>query len=145
MEKVQISTPLQQVTEEEPMVQIAPIKASPQTQTQTPTPPDLVPVVKPKRVHCEKQKLNYLKANARRLEILAEAKANRVAAALEVKINQDAINEYELALRLAAKYGFSTQQTKPVPPPREEEVRQAEPPALRYQTQPLARPPMRHV
>ncbi|KAJ1637923.1 hypothetical protein T492DRAFT_1140269 [Pavlovales sp. CCMP2436] len=140
MEKVQILDPSQQITEEEPMVQIS----TPDTlvpQTPTPLTPQTIPIVKPKRVASAAQKLNYLKANARRLEILSDAKAHRVAAAAELKANQDAINEYELALRLATKYGFNTQQPpKPTPAPIEE-VRQPEPPQLRYQMQPPARPP----
>ncbi|KAJ1622622.1 hypothetical protein T492DRAFT_846156 [Pavlovales sp. CCMP2436] len=147
MEKVQIPVPLQQVTEGESMLQIAPLQDSPATQpaTQPQTQPDVVPVAKPKRVHSAAQKLNYLKANARRLEILADAKAIRLAAAAELKANQDAINEYELALRLATKYGFNTPQPKPVPPPREEEVRQQEPQQPRYQSQSPARLSIRYV
>ncbi|KAJ1632004.1 hypothetical protein T492DRAFT_838768 [Pavlovales sp. CCMP2436] len=141
MEKVQILETSQQVTEEEPMVQLA---HQDSLATQNQTQPDVVPIAKPKRVHSAAQKLNYLKANARRLEILADAKAIRVAAAIELKANQDAINEYELALRLATKYGFSTQQPKQAPPP-SEEVRQPEQPQLRYQMQPPARPPIRYV
>ncbi|KAJ1631015.1 hypothetical protein T492DRAFT_1115904 [Pavlovales sp. CCMP2436] len=144
MEKVQILDPSQQITEEEPMVQIStPDTLVPQNLT-PPTPPT-IPIAKPKRVASAAQKLNYLKANARRLEILSDAKAHRVAAAAELKANQDAINEYELALRLATKYGFNTQQPpKPTPAPIEE-VRQPEQPQLRYQMQPPARPPIRYV
>ncbi|KAJ1621509.1 hypothetical protein T492DRAFT_846982 [Pavlovales sp. CCMP2436] len=87
------------------MLQIAPLQDSPASQPATqpqpqPQPqPVAVPVAKPKRVPSAAQRLNYLKANARRLEILADAKAIRLAAASELKANQDAINEYELALR----------------------------------------------
>ncbi|KAJ1619685.1 hypothetical protein T492DRAFT_848364 [Pavlovales sp. CCMP2436] len=141
MEKVQILEPSQQITEEEPMVQIStPDLLVPQN----PTPPN-IPIAKPKRVASAAQKLNYLKANARRLEILSDAKAHRVAAAAELKANQDAINEYELALRLATKYGFNTQQPPKLAPAPIEEVRQPEQPQLRYQMQPPARPPMRYV
>ncbi|KAJ1635615.1 hypothetical protein T492DRAFT_835919 [Pavlovales sp. CCMP2436] len=143
MEKIQIPTQASTVTEEETDVKISSV----QTPVQESTPPDVVPepVVKPKRIQFEKQKLNYLKANARRLEILADAKATRVAAALEIKRNDDAILEYEMAIRLAAKYGFNTQTIPQVTNrPKEEEIKQAALP-LRYQTQPPSRPPMQYV
>ncbi|KAJ1639112.1 hypothetical protein T492DRAFT_833141 [Pavlovales sp. CCMP2436] len=139
MEKLQLPMQSPTVTEEETTVKIAPV------QTPIQESPDVVPVVKPKRIQSEKQKLNYLKANARRLEILAEAKATRVAAALEVKRNEDAITEYEMAIRLAAKYGFNTQMNPPVHHPKEEETKQPEIPALRYQTQLPQKPPIRYV
>ncbi|KAJ1640859.1 hypothetical protein T492DRAFT_831850 [Pavlovales sp. CCMP2436] len=143
------------VTEEIAEITIASMIPAP-TQAPVQEPPVLAvqppvlavqPPVKVKRAVSEKQRLNYIKANARRLEILAEAKASRVAAASEVKRQQDAITEYELAVKLAAKYGFT-----PQPPPvyqnhtEESPAKLAKelPPPLRYRTHPLPRPPIRY-
>ncbi|KAJ1638659.1 hypothetical protein T492DRAFT_833578 [Pavlovales sp. CCMP2436] len=120
------------VTEETAAVSIAPMGFTASLPIQETTSAVLEP--KPKRATLEKQRMNYLAANARRVQILAEAKEIRVAAALEVKRQMKSIFEYELAVRLAHKYGFNpalTQATEgPVEP--KEEVNAA-PPALRYQ------------
>ncbi|KAJ1629377.1 hypothetical protein T492DRAFT_840854 [Pavlovales sp. CCMP2436] len=69
--------------------------------------------VKLKRVVSKKRRKNYLAANARRVQIPAEAKEVRVAAALEVKHQKDAITEYKLAVRLAHQYGFALAPPQP--------------------------------
>ncbi|KAJ1623466.1 hypothetical protein T492DRAFT_883565 [Pavlovales sp. CCMP2436] len=61
--------------------------------------------------------MNYLAANKRRVQILAEAKEVRVAAALKAKRIKESIAEYELAVRLAHKYGFAA-----IPPPQASEA-----------------------
>ncbi|KAJ1619603.1 hypothetical protein T492DRAFT_848432 [Pavlovales sp. CCMP2436] len=106
MEKIQIPQQSKTITEEETEIKIAPVQTPVQAPVQEPF--NVPPPVKLKRILSEKQKLNYLKANARRLEILADANAIRVAAALEVKRQSGAITEYELAVKLASKYGFNT-------------------------------------
>ncbi|KAJ1615927.1 hypothetical protein T492DRAFT_851215 [Pavlovales sp. CCMP2436] len=81
-------------------------------------PPPAVLEPKAKRPVSEKQRMNYLAANKRRLQILAEAKEVRVAAALEAKRIKESSAEYELAVRLAKKYGFAavpSQQTAEAP------------------------------
>ncbi|KAJ1616244.1 hypothetical protein T492DRAFT_850958 [Pavlovales sp. CCMP2436] len=72
-----------------------------------PSPPSAQQTTKPKRVLSEKQKLNYLAANARRVQILADAKKNRELEASEKERERAACQEYALALRLAGKYGFT--------------------------------------
>ncbi|KAJ1632513.1 hypothetical protein T492DRAFT_838382 [Pavlovales sp. CCMP2436] len=62
--------------------------------------------VKAKRVPSEKQRLNYLAANARRIQILTDAKTIRVAEASEKAREKAALEEYALAMKLASKYGF---------------------------------------
>ncbi|KAJ1637364.1 hypothetical protein T492DRAFT_1126455 [Pavlovales sp. CCMP2436] len=66
-----------------------------------------VPVVKAKRVMSEKQRNNYPAANARRVQILADAKILRVAEATEKAKEKAALAEYATAMRLAHKYGFT--------------------------------------
>ncbi|KAJ1619792.1 hypothetical protein T492DRAFT_848300 [Pavlovales sp. CCMP2436] len=107
-----------------------------------------VPAVKVKRATSEKQRKNYLAANARREQILADAKVLRVAEANEKKREKDAFEEYATATRLALKYGFSvpTQPTQPTQPPTQSvavpvaPVRAAKvemvPPPLRYYERP---------
>ncbi|KAJ1638169.1 hypothetical protein T492DRAFT_833818 [Pavlovales sp. CCMP2436] len=72
-------------------------------------------------------RLNYLAANERRVQILADAKAIRVAAADEKAREKAALDEYALAIKLSAKYGF-TAATPPVP-----SVPQAAPPVQQAQ------------
>ncbi|KAJ1629395.1 hypothetical protein T492DRAFT_840818 [Pavlovales sp. CCMP2436] len=136
MEKIQIPQQSNTVTEEE----------AEESSTSNVAP---APVVKAKRTLSDKQKLNYLKANARRLEILADAKATRVAAALEIKRQSDAITEYEMALKLATEYGFNTNTANALAASRPEEETSSVPPPplppLRYQMQPPSRPQMQHI
>ncbi|KAJ1639036.1 hypothetical protein T492DRAFT_833226 [Pavlovales sp. CCMP2436] len=82
--------------------------------TSSPVPP--VAPVKAKRIPSEKQRLNYLAANKRRVQILADAKILRVAAASEKAREKAALDEYALAIKLSAKYGFNTNQAPPTPP-----------------------------
>ncbi|KAJ1630973.1 hypothetical protein T492DRAFT_839624 [Pavlovales sp. CCMP2436] len=109
--------------------------------------------VKTKRATSEKQRKNYLAANARRVQILADAKILRVAEAYEKKREKDAFEEYATATRLALKYGFTVpnqlyQHHQPNQPPTQSvaipvaPVRAAEiemalpPPPLRYYERP---------
>ncbi|KAJ1625119.1 hypothetical protein T492DRAFT_844220 [Pavlovales sp. CCMP2436] len=146
MEKIQILLQFNTITEEETEVKIAPVQTPVQAPVQEPL--DVPPPVKVKRTLSEKQKLNYLKANARRLEILADLKAIRVAAALELKRQSDAITVYELAVKLASKYGFNTNASaanRQEESKTEEPTQAPPPPPLRYQMQPPSRPPMQYI
>ncbi|KAJ1641443.1 hypothetical protein T492DRAFT_831306 [Pavlovales sp. CCMP2436] len=98
--------------------------------------------VKVKRVASEKQRLNIAAANKRRVQILADAKAIRVAAAYEKAREKAALEEYALAIKLSAKYGFTASPSPPVPPSvppvqqatifESEGTSIAEPPPFRY-------------
>ncbi|KAJ1640653.1 hypothetical protein T492DRAFT_831924 [Pavlovales sp. CCMP2436] len=129
---------------------------NPPVVTPDPTPPSppsppTPPTTKPKRVLSEKQKLNYLAANARRVQILADAKKIRELEASEKERERAACQEYALALRLAGKYGFtipsqlsspsslpqanqSSQPSQPLPQTYHNEVVQQ--PAIQYYTPP---------
>ncbi|KAJ1639105.1 hypothetical protein T492DRAFT_833133 [Pavlovales sp. CCMP2436] len=152
MGKFQVTSP---ITEEEAKVTILSSLSSVPSIVYAQETPELPapPPVKTKRVLSDKQRQHVVKANARRVEILVEAKATRVAAALELKRQNDTVTEYELAVKLASKYGFSTndqptmtQPTQPTPSNLsnyteenrvEETPRQ---PPLRYQMSPPVKP-----
>ncbi|KAJ1628640.1 hypothetical protein T492DRAFT_841403 [Pavlovales sp. CCMP2436] len=89
---------------------------TPPTSTATSSPTPDAPA-KAKRIPSEKQRLNYLAANKRRVQILADAKAIRVADAYEKAREKAALDEYDLAIKLSAKYGFNTSQAPPPPVP----------------------------
>ncbi|KAJ1636201.1 hypothetical protein T492DRAFT_835425 [Pavlovales sp. CCMP2436] len=103
--------------------------------------------VKAKRVPSEKQKLNYLAANARRIHILADAKIIRVAEASEKAREKAALEEYALAIKLASKYGFvpdsnqspQTPQTPQSPhqQPTQPEANPTQPPLRYYERPPI--------
>ncbi|KAJ1625053.1 hypothetical protein T492DRAFT_844290 [Pavlovales sp. CCMP2436] len=140
------------VTEEEATVTIGdhhiPIPVAPETNlplpvtassastssTVPPTAPLAAPV-KAKRIPSEKQRLNYLAPNKRRVQILADAKILRVAAASEKAREKAALEEYALAIKLSNKYGFNatgnnqaphpTQPTPPTPAPQATQATQA--------------------
>ncbi|KAJ1617965.1 hypothetical protein T492DRAFT_849683 [Pavlovales sp. CCMP2436] len=80
---------------------------------------------KAKRIPSEKQRLNYLAANKRRVQILADAKTLRLAAASEKAREKAALDEYALAIKLSTKYGFNTSQAPPAPQPPAPPVQQA--------------------
>ncbi|KAJ1637166.1 hypothetical protein T492DRAFT_1127148 [Pavlovales sp. CCMP2436] len=113
------------VTEEPSTVSIAEHYTPPAIEKVTiePTPvttppastPDVPQPVKPKRIPSEKQKQNYLAANKMRVQILADAKALRMAAADEKAREKAALEEYALAIKLSAKYGFTATPAPPVP------------------------------
>ncbi|KAJ1640308.1 hypothetical protein T492DRAFT_832271 [Pavlovales sp. CCMP2436] len=102
-----------------PAIEKVTIEPTPDTTPPTPptptatTSPDAP--AKPKRIPSEKQRLNYLAANKRRVQILADAKAIRVAAADEKAREKAALEEYALAIKLSAKYGFTASQVPSVP------------------------------
>ncbi|KAJ1629136.1 hypothetical protein T492DRAFT_841075 [Pavlovales sp. CCMP2436] len=122
------------VIEEAATVTVAPMGVTPRSLPPVQEPTPAVPEPKAKRPVSEKQRMNYLAANKRRVQILAEAK--------------ESIAEYELAVRLAHKYGFAAvplQQTMeapveskeayaPTPPTPSAPPVQAAPSVLRYQT-----------
>ncbi|KAJ1636679.1 hypothetical protein T492DRAFT_835095 [Pavlovales sp. CCMP2436] len=141
-----------------PVVEKETIEPSPVTTPSTPStstatlPPTPDAPAKTKRIPSEKQRLNYLAANKRRVQILADAKAIRVAAAYEKAREKAAIEEYALAIKLSTKYGFNTSQASSVqsaPQPVASPVQQAsnyesegastviaEPPPFRYYEKP---------
>ncbi|KAJ1631352.1 hypothetical protein T492DRAFT_839271 [Pavlovales sp. CCMP2436] len=108
-ETVILSTPIASqsvATETNQPAQVTPTATPPVA-----SPPALpsIPIaapIKAKRIPPEKQKLNYLAANARRVQILADAKRIREAEASEKAREKAACEEFKLAIQLASKYGF---------------------------------------
>ncbi|KAJ1640838.1 hypothetical protein T492DRAFT_831835 [Pavlovales sp. CCMP2436] len=100
-----------------PSIEKVTIESTPVTTPPASTPPipDVPPPVKAKRIPSEKQKLNYLAANKRRVQILSDAKALRMAAADEKAREKAALDEYALAIKLSAKYGFTATPASQVP------------------------------